>query len=155
MKFTRDKDPKPAAKPVKPVHKPTPQPRSSQMLRKPVPQPTTTKPPAKPVARAATPTPKPPRPQPKAPPKPPPAPRQKVTTIAPRSAPARNPALDTPLGKAMAAAVKGFNPDTKDYVAVRHAGVAAKLTDGYTRVGEVKDSTSRQDGTLVVMEKTR
>jgi hypothetical protein len=55
----------------------------------------------------------------------------------------------------MAEAVKGFDPDAKDYIAVRHAGVAAKLADGYSRVGEVKDSTSDQQGTLVVMEKAR
>jgi hypothetical protein len=36
----------------------------------------------------------------------------------------------------MAEAVKGFDPDAKDYIAVRHAGVAAKL-------GRTAPATSR------------
>ncbi len=63
-------------------------------------------------------------------------------------------AKPTPIPGTIAELEGGLYAPTKyEYLLSRHANVSVYRTRGYEALGEVKDSTSRADGTMIAMRK--
>ena len=48
-----------------------------------------------------------------------------------------------------------YDPETNDYIVVRHVQVGFKATEGWKVAGEVEDTTTRKGSTMVIMERKK